>query len=112
MKSNPLTFHATPLTTFADGELYLDKYPGFLYEASNKMPSDHDAHGKAIGASAVPLDKNGKPTSNGKSNWGVEIGRTAAREPNAFDPWSGIRPRCRASLHISRQRRRFRQKPG
>ena len=90
MTSVPRHFHAVPLTDFRDGELYLGKYPGFLYDASNQMPLNHDMDGRAIAAGVVPLDRNGNPRSNGKivalaigmSNWKREMRdrRKAARK--------------------------------
>jgi len=42
-------------------------YPGGLYETcSNAMPADHDADGKWFASKVRPLDRDGKPSSNGK----------------------------------------------
>jgi hypothetical protein len=73
-------FSATPLTDFQPTQLYLGKFPGFLYESSNTMPVDHDADGKKFAALVQPLDSNGHPSSSGKivaisvgmSNWTIE----------------------------------------
>jgi len=60
------TIHFTPLTDFAPGQLYLNRYPGLLYDGSNSVPSDHDADGKVFASKIQPLDTNGQPSSMGK----------------------------------------------
>jgi hypothetical protein len=79
----------TPLVDFTDDQRYLGTYPGLLYTDpvngvdSNMVPAQHDADGKSIAATVVPLDANGNPSSSGKigvvgigmSNWTDELCR-------------------------------------
>ena len=74
-------FSATPLIDFRPGELYLNTFPGSLYEGSNSMPADHDADGRNAAARVQTLDAQGHPSPFGKivvvaigmSNWTDEM---------------------------------------
>jgi hypothetical protein len=59
-------FSATPLTDYSVSELYLGRYPGFLYTGSNLAPAHHDLAGQAAADSIQPLDGKGKPSPTGK----------------------------------------------
>jgi hypothetical protein len=64
--SGPNTFfNATPLTDFTSNQLYLNKFPGFLYNQSNTPDPQHDADGKAFAGQIQPLDTLGNPSSSG-----------------------------------------------
>ncbi len=66
-------FYATPINDLGPGD-YLGQFQGGLYEkGSNVVPADHDADGRSIGGSIVPIN-------NGRSNYIVilSIGMSAA----------------------------------
>src|SRR5690348_2654913 len=64
--SLPQNFQATPLTDFAPGQLYLNQFPGLLYDGSNSMPSDHYNDGMSAASSIQPRNTSGTPSSSGK----------------------------------------------
>ena len=102
-------YNNTPLTDYTSGQLYLNKFPGFLYNESNTPDPQHDADGKAIAAQVQPLDANGNPSPNGLigvaalgvSNFTDEFcssngATTKGCDPNTFTDqaahYSGINP--------------------
>lgn len=95
--SLPSNFQTTPLTDFAPGQLYLNQYPGFLYDGSNTMPVDHDADGRTAAASIQPRNVSGAPSSNGKvvflgigmSNTTIEFCGAASFDANG-DPLATV----------------------
>jgi hypothetical protein len=76
------TFQGTPLMDFTPGQLYLDTFPGSLFENdSDSEPADHSAIGISTGAAVQPLDANANPSPTGSivvvgigfSNWSSEL---------------------------------------
>jgi hypothetical protein len=74
-------FNATPLIDYRPGQLYLNTFPGSLYEGSDTMPADHDADGRNAAGRVQLLDSQGHPSPFGKvvvvgigmSNWTDEL---------------------------------------
>jgi len=66
-------FTATPLTDFLPGQLYLGRFPGLLYTASNNPPPDHDADGRSFASRIVPIGGKIVVIGIGMSNWTIEL---------------------------------------
>jgi len=67
-------FHATPLTDFKAGQLYLGKFPGYLYEQdSNEPPADHDLDGRRAAEQVQPINGKIVVAALGMSNWVIEV---------------------------------------
>jgi hypothetical protein len=73
--SSNTTFAATPLTDFGAGQLYLNLFPGLLYNGSNTPDALHDNDGRMAASQVQPLDRNGNPAIDGVIGW-VGIGST------------------------------------
>ncbi len=62
-----------PLIDFKPGELYLNKFPGMLYENSNEPPAAHATDGIAKTANIQPINGKIVVVGLGMSNWTAEL---------------------------------------
>ncbi len=102
-------FDQSALTDYtSDSQLYLNRFPGYLYDGANTPSSQHDSDGKNFAAQVQPLDAEVNPSSTGSigvvgigiSNFAEELCTssdfTLTCDPNTFldqaSHLSGVNP--------------------